>query len=219
MSRYDMTAEHDEIDESGTWLSIGDLMSGLLMIFALLLMVTLTQLSKQLQEDKESRIMIIKALTDAMNEQGIRAEIDPVTGDVSIMDSVLFDVRDSKLKPEGDAFLERFVPVYAGVIFSADSIDQQITRVVIEGHTSSEGEYLYNMQLSLARSQSVLNKIGTMAFADQDRFLTKLMAAGRGEIDAAPDRVDPADRKVLFRFQFRGDMEKFVSLLGAGTHE
>lgn len=214
MNRYEHAMEDDEVDESGTWLSIGDLMSGLLMLFALLLMVTLTQLSELIEKNNEGRVLIIKALTDAMSAQGIDAEIDPVTGDVSIVDSVLFGLRESKLKSEGEAFLEHFVPVYAGVIFSDPAISEQITRIVIEGHTSSDGEYIYNMALSLDRAQSVLTYIDGLDFPERELFSTMLMPAGRGEIEADQNQPLPEDRKVLFRFQFKGDTERFVRLLG-----
>ncbi len=213
MNRHDLTYENDEIDDSGAWLSIGDLMSALLMIFALLLMVTLTQLSDQIQREKESRILIIKALTDAMLAKGIDAKIDPRTGDVSIQDSLLFDQRDSKLKPEGVELLNRFIPVYSEVIFSNEAISKQVARLVIEGHTSSEGDYAYNMALSLDRAKNVLLRIDRMTFPNKLQFLSKLMPAGRGEIDADQQSQLPSDRKVLFRFQLAGDSERFVRLL------
>ena len=205
----------EEADNSASWLSVGDLMSGLLMIFALLLMVTLTQLSDAVEQSKKSRIVVIKALTDAMQSQGINAEVDPVTGDVSIVDSILFDIQDARLKKDGASFLDRFVPVYSGVLFSRPEITEQITRVVIEGHTSSDGDYSYNMGLSLDRAQNVVSYLAKLDFDDKDKFLSLLMPAGRGEIDADPESAKSEDRKVLFRFQFRGDTEDFVKMLNS----
>ena len=213
MNQHDLSYQNDEIDDSGAWLSIGDLMSALLMIFALLMMVTLTQLSHQIQQEKESRILIIKALTDAMHAKEIDAKIDPQTGDVSIQDSLLFDQRDSKLKPDGVELLNRFIPVYSEVIFSNETISKQVARLVIEGHTSSEGDYAYNMALSLDRAKNVLLRIDSMTFPNKMQFLSKLMPAGRGEIDADQQSQLPSDRKVLFRFQLAGDSERFVRLL------
>lgn len=219
MSQTDLHYDTEDADDSGAWLSIGDLMSALLMIFALLLMVTLTQLSSEIQAQKESRILIIQALTEAMATKGINVNVDPKTGDVSINDSMLFDQRESRLKPEGEQFLADFVPEYAAVIFSDPLIRDQVARIVIEGHTSSEGEYLYNMVLSMDRAKNVLARLSSMNFAYKEEFLAKLMPAGRGEIEADQVEVRAEDRKVLFRFQLTSDLTEVVERLGKSANE
>ena len=79
----------EEVDESGAWLSIGDLMSALLMIFALLLISALVQISQSEESSKTKRILIIQGINKALSEANIAVEANPVTGDISILDSVL----------------------------------------------------------------------------------------------------------------------------------
>ena len=86
--------KQEEIDDSGAWLSIGDLMSALLMIFALLLISALVQISEVAEESQNNRIMIIKGINDALSAANISVSADPVTGDISILDSVLFEQND-----------------------------------------------------------------------------------------------------------------------------
>ncbi len=145
----------NEIDETGTWLSIGDLMSGLVMLFALLLVVSLLLLNEAAEKARDSRVVIIQSLEQTLKAAGINANVDPVSGDISIMDSVLFDSGSAELKPEGSRFLETFVPIYSRAIFSDKDVAEQVQFVVIEGHTSSAGGWDYNMNLSLQRANTV----------------------------------------------------------------
>lgn len=204
MNTVDQQPDTD-IDETGTWLSIGDIMSALLMIFALILIVTLLQLKETVEKMQSTRIVIIQSLQKTLSETGINAEIDPTTGDISILDSVLFDPGESRLKPVGKSFLRKFVPVYSEVIFSDSSVEEQIQYVVVEGHTSSLGRWDYNMALSLDRAQSVTQHISEMRFANQKNFLRKILVSGRGEVEADQERDAQKDRKVIFRFQFKSD--------------
>ena len=197
--------EEPEIEEedSSFLLSIGDLMSGLLMIFALLFVTVLVQL----KEREQPRRVLIGTVVGAMKANNIKVEVNPETGDVTIQDKILFDQDSAELKPEGKIFLNQFIPEYSRVIFSDTSFDKEITRVVIEGHTSSTGDYDSNLELSLLRSLSVSKFIfsNELNFPTKSDLRQKIIAAGRGEMDADQQKDDAKDRKVTFRFQFRGE--------------
>ncbi|MBD2244091.1 OmpA family protein [Nostoc sp. FACHB-888] len=199
--RGEIDAEIIEDDDSSIYLSIGDLMSGLLMFFALLFITALLQLA---QKDVPKRV-VIGNVVGQMKSNHINVKVNPETGDISIQESILFAKGSTELKPEGKAFLRSFIPVYSGVIFSKKEFEQEISRVVIEGHTSSDGDDKTNLQLSLLRSSSVYNYIFyEMNFPTKTPLSQKILAAGRGEIES--DKYDnPGDRKVVFRFQFRSD--------------
>lgn len=199
----------------GSYLAISDLMSGLLLVFVLLVLVLVTMLRETLEEVQEQRVVIIQALESNLEGAGIDAEVNPETGDVSILDSILFDEGRADLKPAGQAFLARFIPVYSSVIFSSPAFEREIVRVVVEGHTSSGGSDAANMSLSLRRADSVLQHLLTrLDYPNEVGFQRKLLGAGRGEIDADQVLDAPADRRVVFRLEFRGlDIQ---TLLGAG---
>ncbi|RUT08177.1 membrane protein [Dulcicalothrix desertica PCC 7102] len=191
-----------EEEDGSVYLSIGDLMSGLLMFFALLFITALLQLA----ERDEPKRVVIGNVVEAMQSKNIDVKVNPDNGDISIRESILFDKGSAELKPQGKAFLRDFIPAYSDVILSKPEFDKEVSRVVIEGHTSSAGDYKDNMELSLRRSASVTRFIfDEMKFSKQERFSQKILAAGRGEIEAE-DRYDkPSDRKVVFRFQFRSE--------------
>ncbi|MCG6133534.1 MAG: OmpA family protein [Nostoc sp. LLA-1] len=191
-----------EDDDSNIYLSIGDLMSGLLMFFALLFITALLQLA---EKDVPKRLVIGNVVGE-MKSNNINVKVNPETGDISIQESILFAKGSTELKPEGKAFLRSFVPVYSGVIFSRPEFEQEISRVVIEGHTSSEGDEQINLELSVMRSASVHKYIfSDINFPTKTSLSQKILAAGRGEIESDQSRDNPGDRKVVFRFQFRSD--------------
>ncbi|MET4694491.1 OmpA family protein [Endozoicomonas lisbonensis] len=200
-------------DGTGTeWLSVADLMSGLLLLFALLIVAALYQL-KTIQETSEhKRIVIIQALERQLNDNGINAEVNPETGDITLLDSVLFDFDKYYLKPEGKVFLDKFIPVYANVIFSNPVVTEEIVRVIIEGHTSSDGIRSYNMNLSSRRSNSVYQYIDQMKINNKPEFLKKISISGRGSMDANLEKGLAEDRKVVFKMQFRSE-EAFMNFL------
>lgn len=134
---------------------------------------------------------------------GDKLEVDPKIGNVSIPDAILFDKDSAELKPAGKQFLAGFIPAYSKIIFSKDEFDRMITRVIIEGHTSSSGTELENMNLIWQRALSVSDYISSLNFSTRSQFKYKILAAGRGELDANQKIDSPADRKVVFRFQMR----------------
>jgi len=202
-SRHIEPEQADEQEDSSIFLSIGDLMSGLLMFFALLFVTALVQI----QELKDNRNVFIGTLIEELNGNDLEVSVNPETGDISIRESILFADGSAELTKRGQIFLKKFIPLYSQVIFSNSKFEEQVSRVVIEGHTSSKGSEDYNLELSLERSLSVSRYImfTQMKFPTKQKFNQKLLASGRGEMDAEQKRDTPADRKVLFRFQFKGD--------------
>lgn len=197
---WGLTPESDEEDTSSVLLSLGDLMSGLLMIFALLFIVVLVQL----KEREKPRRVVIGTVKEAMEANNIGVKVNAETGDISIRDSILFDENSAELKPAGKEFLQNFIPIYSSLIFSEPEFEKEITRVIIEGHTSSKGSDKTNLNLSLLRSAAVIDYIfSDLDFETKQDLRQKIMAAGRGEIEAQQDIDNPTDRKVTFRFDFR----------------
>ena len=213
-----------ETHNSDEWISVADLMAGLLMLFALLVIATLVQLKQIEEESRNKRVLVIQALQEQFNANKISAQINPETGDITLLDSILFVVGKSKLTDDGIKFLEEFIPVYGKTLFKDSQISDEITRIIIEGHTSSEGGVAYNMSLSLARAESVYQFIEghtwrtirttpplgegstwVNTFPEQRVFMEKIQISGRGMLDSNKDMPKDEDRKVLFRMQFKSD--------------
>ena len=176
------------------------------MCLALLFITALVQLQQTKEQLVKQRRIVVGTLIEKLGGNNINVEINQETGDVSLRDAILFDEGSAELKPEGKAFLRQFIPTYSQVIFSP-GIEDQISRVVIEGHTSSNGSYESNLELSLLRSLSVTKYVfsSDIKFPTKQNLSQKILSSGRGEIDANQKIDNSSDRKVLFRFQFRGE--------------
>lgn len=220
--------QSSEPHNSDEWISVADLMAGLLMLFALLVIATLVQLKQIEEQNRNKRVLVIQALQEQFNANSISAQINPETGDITLLDSILFAVGESKLTAKGISFLKKFIPIYGKTLFKDSQISEEITRIIIEGHTSSEGSVAYNMSLSLARAESVYQFIeGNMwrtihltpplgagymwtetavdTFPELPVFMEKIQISGRGMLDSNKDMPKDEDRKVLFRMQFKSD--------------
>ena len=88
------------------------------------------------------------------------SNIDQQTGAIVFDASILYDRSKSELKGEGIQFLDRFLPIYIGVLFSSEFKDD-IAEIIIEGHTDTDSGYMYNLGLSQDRALSV---VGVLSF-------------------------------------------------------
>ncbi|MBD2393464.1 OmpA family protein [Cyanobacterium aponinum FACHB-4101] len=203
---YETEEEFIEEQDSGVWLSVGDLMSGLLMFFALLFIAVSAQLVRYEEVIKTLPERIINAIENKIGDKGNLTR-DEKTGDITLPNEILFDEGSYQLKPQGKNFLKEFIPAFSDAIFSDELIANQVSLIIIEGHTSSKGEEKDNMELSFKRALAVTEYIKSIKFSNKDKFKQKLLAAGRGEIDSNQEFDSPNDRKVMFRFQFkRGEL-------------
>ncbi|WP_180160567.1 flagellar motor protein MotB [Acinetobacter sp. YH12054] len=75
----------DHESQSATWIALADLMTGLMAIFLVLCILMLTN------QDR-TRVMIIQSIQESMKAEGIKVEIDPNTGDISIAENILGSV-------------------------------------------------------------------------------------------------------------------------------
>src|SRR5690606_20535747 len=82
-----------EASEQEYWLSYSDLMAGLLMVFALLLLTALAHYGQLVEEAGNvaaTRTKIIAVLDSLMTADSSGITVDPITGAVKFPDGVLF---------------------------------------------------------------------------------------------------------------------------------
>lgn len=104
----------------------------------------------------EVRDTVLDRLKAAFQDAGIEVGINESTGEVVMANDVLFEVDQTALSDEGKKYIDNFVGVYASVI-AAEEYSDYIAEVHFEGHTDSTGSFAYNMDLSQARADAVLN--------------------------------------------------------------
>ena len=151
---------------AGYWISFSDLMSGVLIVFILLFIYKILDYQnnieskeKMIQDLSSTRMQIISMLQEEFEKENIDIVIDPKTGAIRLSEAILFDYGENNLKDEGKVFLERFIPIYAKILFGSEEIKSQVSQIIIEGHTDTEGDYIFNLQLSQERALSVVEHL------------------------------------------------------------
>lgn len=196
-------ASTDHEEDATTWIALADMMTGLMAIFlALSIAILIMQQSNQ--------IVITRDVSSVLQEKNIDIDHkEALKGNIVLSESISFDRGQAVLKPEGRAFLDNFIPVYAEAIFELSPEQlERISRLVVEGHTDITGSYSSNMALSNARALAILEYIdkGMGDFPHKQALLARMTAVGRGQNDANPMQND-ADRRVIFRFDFKNDFD------------
>lgn len=161
-------------------MSTGDMMSGLMFVFVLLIIALIWQIATQnkkssdaVSEYQDTRDEIYKALKIAFDDSLYvwGAELDSSSLTIRFNEialdgtPVLFGSGDTLLPPRYKSVMNHFFPSYLEIL-SDDKFRNDIEEIRIEGHTDStkcykqcetiERNYLYNMNLSQARSRNVL---------------------------------------------------------------
>lgn len=142
-----------------------------------------------------------KAFTDA----GLNVKVDKATGEIALDSAVLFGFDESAVSEEGKSFLEKFIGIYTSTIFS-EEYDGFVSKIVVEGHTDTNGDYDMNLTLSQQRADEVLNYCLTMGIAPEHLNSFKDIATAVGcsydnpVLDDAGNIDMDASRRVSFKF-------------------
>jgi len=179
---------HRDEAESPFWISFSDLMTALMALFLVAMVVALlgvTQGLRQMDEGRASRDSAISTCLDDLRQITRRPEYAGVKlrGQTLELGTLAEFTKDSNaLAAQRMQFLRSFVPHMLAVARTPNCQDW-LKRFVLEGYASPEGSYLYNLNLSLERSQRVL-----CVLLDTQ----------------APDAPSPADRQAIRELFFVG---------------
>ncbi len=172
------------------WTTMSDLLLGLAIIFMVLFVLAMTGFSQEKVKQAQTQIEASKELVEKLEQADIKAEVDPMTGDVKISDLELFDLNSYKLSAKGKAYLDKLVPIYVDNIFGNDELEEYITNIVVQGHTDSQQyinvateneQFVKNMTLSLQRANSVAEYMFKTKFNAlyEDKLRKMLVVEGR----------------------------------------
>jgi len=208
--------QYSDSQESEYWLSFSDLMAGLLMIFALMLLVSLIRQnrlecermiyqgrSQELQEVIESRQKIIQELQGEFNT-GTQIAVDSL-GTVRFAGSLLFDQGSAQISRTGRIQLSSFSRNYFPLLLDNSSFRSQLKSITVEGHTNDDGSYEYNLDLSHKRSLSVMLVLLQSAGKHAEDLKKLVTANGRSFADLVyhdDGRIDKSgSRRIEIQFQ------------------
>ena len=155
------------------WMSISDMMSGLMLVFLFISISFMMRVEAEKQEMKDVAISYRDTKANLNEELFAEFENDlkdwnaTITKDNSVVFSspeVLFEVNDSKINHKFKIILQQFFSRYIKILTSPEYIDE-VQELRVEGHTSKSWKnattqqeiYLKNMQLSQERAYKVLS--------------------------------------------------------------
>jgi len=158
----------------------------------------------------------VKVVQHLKQKLGSNMSINPHTGALSLSSNILFEQGSSSLKLESQKALKQTLGRYIDTLLNDKEIAKQIDRVIIEGHTNSDGSYLYNLTLSQERAMSVMKFLYTEYPQNQKLFRQYLSASGRSYAEPIVlDNIEDknASRRIEVRFLIK-NMEATRELMG-----
>jgi len=202
------------------WVSVSDLMSGLMMVFLFISIALMRH--AMVERDKIKSVAVAYQNNQVAIYEALRrefqadlgkwnAEIDRDTLSFNFKSpDILFGTGSSELKPEFQSLLHDFFPRYLKILMQFKG---SINEVRIEGHTSSmwgarvpaEEAYFRNMELSQARTRSVLLFIQGLKDVARDKTWVRgnIAAVGlsssRPVLDSQGREDEMRSKRVSFR--------------------
>ncbi|HCB76916.1 MAG TPA: hypothetical protein DEP91_12225 [Sphingomonas bacterium] len=182
MSARGVRRSRAEEEEESYFISMADMMVGLLFVFIILLLyfaLQFQQKSKALSDAGEARAQLLTELKREIerSDRTLKVTIDPVTGVLTLPAAVLFAKGDDRLSAGGQAAvaavgraMARVLPCYTLPRRSAGCsyvTERSIDAIFIEGHTDSDpftgnGRIGDNLDLSAFRAANTFRQLRTL---------------------------------------------------------
>lgn len=188
-----------EFEKISFWPTFTDLLCTILMVLILMLF-SYKSISSSVEEDLAKNIQ--ESVTNILNNNNMPILVNKQTGQITFGENTLFDLDSDKLKPEAKEILKYFIPKYIDVIYKDYS--NEISKIIIKGHTDDVGEYLYNLDLSQRRALSVAKFIVGDEIGDykyKDKVKKDIEAIGRSEAELIKKPDGSIDRNASRRVE------------------
>ena len=169
------------------------------------------------------RAELVQELNKEFGDSLLKVSVDEKTGGIAFDASILFDYNKAVLKESGKEFLSDFLPRYVEVLLRPKYRDN-ISEIIIEGHTDTEGTYIFNLQLSQKRAMAVaeycLSDKSDVLTDDQLEEMRKLVSAtGRSYSNPIYDENGEVDMEgsrrveLLFRLKDEEMVREMMEIL------
>lgn len=244
MNQYHSAPESLEEGEKPFWISYSDLMTALMILFLVVMVSTLSAVTKQtipavdggmvplLKEpelksdmpkpeqpestnpDKTEKLRqaetmrLCKELQAKSDQAGLGAAINCETKTIDLGEGARFESGKWELPEAGRVALAKIVPLIIDTAQSEIGL-KWLKRVHIQGFTDTDGSYLYNLNLSLKRSEWVMCQLlsdegggKSIELSDTEkRIAKKLFFIGGVSFNNAKESKD-ASRRVELKLEF-----------------
>jgi len=168
----------------------------------------ITKLQKQKAKIKSLTGIKLKVIAALKEELGEKIDIDKKSGSLKLASNILFDKGSAVLKESSKEELKKAFEEYIGALMTNPQIKPHLDKIIIEGHTDSDGGYLYNLDLSQKRAFAVMNYLLTLDIAKKYNLKPLLVASGRAYLDAVKvNGVEDKDasRRIEIKFRLKNE--------------
>ena len=222
--------------EKPFWISYADLMTAMMTLFLAAMAVTMAAITREVQQQKAKEVVRVEEIKRIC--ESLRASfgshpfihVDCVDNRISFGEAGRFSHNEYRLPSEAGTSLAQLVPV---VLQAADSELglRWFKQIVIEGFTDTDGSYLYNLHLSLQRSEWVMcmlldprrNANLQLSPAQiqrvRDLFLAGGVSFNGAKRDEGNNEDKDASRRVELRLQFYGLEEQEAGVSARPTFQ
>jgi outer membrane protein OmpA-like peptidoglycan-associated protein len=216
--------------EKPFWISFADLMTALMVLFLLVMSVALLAVTKTVNETEERKAQrdeaIARLLTQVKQATSTfpGASVDMSRGVINFGEKARFETDSSALNAEKAAMLRQYVPLVLDI--ARNELGRRwLKRIVVEGFADRRGSYLYNLDLSLRRSERVLCELLTpgtpderpLSQAERDQ-IRDLFLVGGYSFNSSKSSFEES-RRIEFRLEFFGVDEHLSPRVSEGSSE
>jgi flagellar motor protein MotB len=202
--------------EKPFWISYADLMTALMILFLIVMLASLILMTKRIaaaEQGEKARAADISSMCKRLQikatELNRHIHVDCKDNRINFGEAGRFGHNDYRLGPDGQLALLQVVPLVIDTAASEEG-KRWFKQVLIEGFTDTDGSYLYNLHLSLQRSEWVMctmlddrSSAKAKLSKDERRQIRELFLTGGVSFNNAKDSKE-ASRRVELRLQFYG---------------
>jgi hypothetical protein len=210
--RVPTTGRARDDGEKPFWISFSDLMSALMVLFLVVMSVALLAVTKKISDEEREE----KARSDDISS--IMQEVAKAAGDfegVRVIDRTIDFGPRGRFEKEGQntlsshqrSLLLEFTPRLLEKLRHPDA-EKWFKRAVVEGYASQSGKYLFNLNLSLERSQRVicelLREVGQPGklSAEDGRLIATRFFVGGASFNSLKNTADDS-RRIELKLEFK----------------
>ncbi len=145
----------------------------------------------------------VKVVQRLKQKLGHSVQIDPKSGALRFSSNILFNQGKSTLKPAAKKQLRTDLSRYIDTLLNDKQISKYIDTIVIEGHTNSDGSYMYNLYLSQQRALSVMEFLFKEYPHKRKLFRKYITASGRSFAEPIYDKYGKEDKDKSRRIEIK----------------
>ena len=206
--------------EKPFWISFADMMSALMVLFLVAMTVALLAVTKKVSEAEREETERTEAIQSVMRNLGMLSR-QPSLATIRVDGNTIDLGKEAIFEKEGQYALsplqrERiraFLPELLRELRSNKKAEKWFKRAVVEGYASRTGSYLFNLNLSLRRSERVLCELlladsgSTPLPFDDRKFIAQRFFVGGASFNELKDSQDALSRRIQFKLEFKTRQE------------